>query len=87
MDINAAGGSQAGISDDKIAALPDFRTSPPYSEPQRTALELAEAMTAANVHISDQSVEKRPLPRRVSVSAWSDVMNPSPGVWELMGCC
>ena len=45
MDINAAGGSQAGVSDDKLAALPTFRTSPLYSEAERVALELAEAMT------------------------------------------
>jgi len=45
MDINAAGGSQAGVADEKLAALPSFRTSPLYSEAERVALELAEAMT------------------------------------------
>jgi alkylhydroperoxidase family enzyme len=45
MDINAAGGSRAGVSDEKLAALPAFRTSPLYSEAERVALELAEAMT------------------------------------------
>ncbi len=54
MDINAAGGSAAGASDEKIAALPHFSTSPLYSEAERVALELAEAMTAASVEISDE---------------------------------
>lgn len=53
MDINAAGGSTAGLSDEKIAALPDFRTSPLYDEAERAALELAEAMTEATVEVSD----------------------------------
>lgn len=53
MDINAAGGSDAGISDEKIAALPDYRTSPHYSEAERVALELADAMCATPVDVSD----------------------------------
>ncbi|MHB8648040.1 MAG: carboxymuconolactone decarboxylase family protein [Thermomicrobiales bacterium] len=53
MDINAAGGSNAGIADEKIAALPDFRTSPLFTDAERAALELAEAMTAASVDVPD----------------------------------
>ena len=53
MDINAAGGSNAGVADEKIAALPDFRTSPLFTEAERAALELAEAMTAASVDVPD----------------------------------
>jgi alkylhydroperoxidase family enzyme len=53
VDINAAGGSNAGISDEKIAALPDFRTSPHYSEAERVALELADAMCGTPVEIDD----------------------------------
>ncbi len=53
MDINAAGGSNAGIADTKIAALPDFRTSPLFTDAERAALELAEAMTAASVDVPD----------------------------------
>lgn len=53
MDINAAGGSNAGIADEKIAALPDFRTSPLFTDAERAALELAEAMTAASVTVPD----------------------------------
>ena len=54
MDINAAGGSYAGVSDDKIAALPEWATSPLFDESERAALELAEAMTAASVDVSDE---------------------------------
>lgn len=54
MDINAAGGSDAGASDEKIAALAEFRTSPLYSEAERAALELAEAMSRLPAEISDE---------------------------------
>ena len=53
MDINAAGGSNAGVPDEKIAALPDFRTSPLFSDAERVALELAEVMTEASVDVPD----------------------------------
>jgi alkylhydroperoxidase family enzyme len=42
------------VSDEKIADLPNFRTSPLYSEPERAALELAEALCAAPVVVSDE---------------------------------
>jgi alkylhydroperoxidase family enzyme len=53
VDINAAGGSNAGVADEKIAALPDFRTSALFTDAERAALELAEAMTAASVDVPD----------------------------------
>jgi alkylhydroperoxidase family enzyme len=53
VDINAAGGSTAGVPDEKIAALPNFRTSPLFSEAERVALELAEVMTEASVDVPD----------------------------------
>ncbi len=53
MDINAAGGSKLGISDEKIAALADYATSPHYSDEERVALELADAMSAGVVEIPD----------------------------------
>ena len=58
MDINAAGGSDAGVSDEKIAALAEFRTSPLYSGAERAALELAEAMTAATVDVPDELFDR-----------------------------
>jgi alkylhydroperoxidase family enzyme len=58
MDINAAGGSDAGISDDKMAALPEWSTSPLFDEQERLALELAETMTAGSVDVSDDLYER-----------------------------
>ena len=54
MDINAAVGSDAGVSDEKIAALPEFRTSPLFDDAERAALELAEAVTATPADVSDE---------------------------------
>jgi alkylhydroperoxidase family enzyme len=54
VDINAAGGSDAGIPDDKIAALPDYRTSPLFDEAERAALELADAVTHTPADVSDE---------------------------------
>ena len=54
MDINAAGGSDAGLSDDKIAALLDYATSPLYDEAERAALELADALTVTTPIVSDE---------------------------------
>jgi len=54
MDINAAGSSNAGVSDEKIAALPNYATSPLYSDAERAALELADAMSAAHVDVPDE---------------------------------
>ena len=54
MDINAAGGSAAGIADEKIADLPNYATSPHYDEAERAALALADAMTVASVDVSDE---------------------------------
>lgn len=34
--------------------MPDFRTSPLYSDAERLALEFAEAMSAASVTVSDE---------------------------------
>lgn len=58
MDINAAGGSDAGVPDEKIGALPTFLSSPLYTEAERAALELAEAMTAVPVDVSDALYER-----------------------------
>lgn len=58
MDINAAGGSTAGVSEEKIAALPEFRTNDLYTEAERAALELADAQTALPVDVSDELFER-----------------------------
>ena len=43
-----------GVSDEKIAALPDFRTSALYDDAERAALELAEALTATPADVPDE---------------------------------
>ena len=47
MDTNTAGSSTGGASDEKIAAIYEFRTSAHFSEPEKAALALAESMTDA----------------------------------------
>lgn len=54
MDINAAGGSEAGASPEKIDALDDFRASDLFSPSERVALELAEAASALPHDVSDE---------------------------------
>jgi alkylhydroperoxidase family enzyme len=54
VDINAAGGSDAGVPDEKIAALPDFRSSPLFTDAERAALELAEATCNTPVEVPDE---------------------------------
>lgn len=54
MDINAAGSSNLGVSDQKIADLANYATSPFYDERERAALALADAMSAGMVDVSDE---------------------------------
>lgn len=54
MDTNAAGSSASGASDEKIAALESFRDSPLFSEAEKAALALAEAMSATPADVSDE---------------------------------
>lgn len=54
MDINAAGSSSLGVSDEKIAELPSYAASAHYSPAERVALELADAMSGGTVEISDE---------------------------------
>ena len=53
MDVNAAGGSQEGASDEEIAALADYATSPLFSVEEKLALELADAASQTPVDVSD----------------------------------
>ena len=46
--------SRLGVSDDKINALPDYANSGLYSEPERVALEFADAMTITDRDVSDE---------------------------------
>ena len=45
-------GSQLGVSEEKIDALPNYKTSDLYSEAERLALEFADAMTITGRDVS-----------------------------------
>jgi alkylhydroperoxidase family enzyme len=47
-------GSELGITDEKIMALPDYATSPLYSEAERVALEYADCMTITEREVTDE---------------------------------
>ena len=47
-------GSELGVSDEKILALPDYATSPLYDEEERVALEYADSMTITGREVSDE---------------------------------
>jgi alkylhydroperoxidase family enzyme len=52
--MNAAGGSEAGASDEKIAALASYATSDLFSEAEKVALELADRATELPHDVSDE---------------------------------
>jgi alkylhydroperoxidase family enzyme len=58
VDINAAGGSNAGASDQKIAALAEYETSELFSEAEKVALELADRATALPHDVSDELFDR-----------------------------
>jgi len=47
-------GSQLGVSDEKIDALPNYATSDLYRQAERLALEFADAMTITGRDVSDE---------------------------------
>ncbi len=53
MDSNAAGGSAAGATDEKIAAVMLWRASPLFDAAQRAAFALAEALTKTPAEATD----------------------------------
>jgi alkylhydroperoxidase family enzyme len=57
-DRNAAGGSEAGASLEKIADLPRYKTSPHYTDAERVALEFAEGASATPLDVPDELFER-----------------------------
>ena len=47
-------GSELGVPDEKILALPDYATSSLYDEEERVALEYADSMTITGREVSDE---------------------------------
>jgi alkylhydroperoxidase family enzyme len=54
IDINAAGGSKLGISDEKLAALADSAEHPLFTPAERAALRYTEEMTLSSVNVPDE---------------------------------
>jgi len=55
MDTNTAGSSVNGASDEKIAAIYEFRTSDLFAPEEKAALALAEEMSATPADVSDET--------------------------------
>src|ERR1700732_2452193 len=53
MDINAAGASPVGLSEEKLAALADYAENPLFTPAERAALRYTEEMTLASVDVPD----------------------------------
>jgi alkylhydroperoxidase family enzyme len=47
-------GSELGLSNEKIIALPDYAASPLYDQAERIALEYADSMTITGREVSDE---------------------------------
>lgn len=50
--------SELGITSEKINALPEYATSPLYTEAERLALEYADCMTITDKEVSDELFER-----------------------------
>lgn len=89
--------SQSGVSDEKILALPDYATSPLYSEMERTMLEYADCMTYSDRDVEDELFERLrrffdgdALIELTAIIAWENSSSkfnralrvPSQGLWS-----
>ncbi len=52
MDIGSALGRAAGLTEDKLRALPDYATSTAFSADEKLVLELADALVATPADVS-----------------------------------
>ena len=58
MDMGSAVSRKSGISQEKLAALPDYRTSALFSDTERQVLEYADAMTQTPVEVPEAMFAK-----------------------------
>ncbi|MCA1669511.1 MAG: hypothetical protein LC793_19415 [Thermomicrobia bacterium] len=92
--------SELGVSDEKILALPDYATSPHYEEPERLALEYADAMTVTGHDVSDDLFTRLrtfydddAIVELTAIIAWENSSSkfnralrvPSQGLWKRRG--
>ena len=90
-------GSALGVSDEKILALPDYATSPIYTEAERLALEYADAITLTDLEVEDELFERLrrvydddALVELTAIIAWENASSkfnralrvPSQGLWQ-----
>ena len=90
-------GSSLGLSEEKILALPDYATSPHYSDAERVALEYADAMTLSDREVEDELFARLrrfydddALVELTAVIAWENASSkfnralrvPSQGLWR-----
>ena len=58
MAHNAGGSLQQGVADEKLAAVWEYRTSPLFSEAERTALDIAVAAAAQPNEVTDEMFDQ-----------------------------
>jgi alkylhydroperoxidase family enzyme len=90
-------GSQLGVSDEKILALPDYATSPLYTEAERVALEYADTITLSDRDVGDdlfarvrQFYDDDAAVELTEIIAWENASSkfnralriPSQGLWK-----
>jgi alkylhydroperoxidase family enzyme len=93
-------GSALGVTEEKILALPDYATSPHYSDAERVALEYADAMTLSDREVGDDLFARLrrfytddALVELTAVIAWENASSkfnralrvPSQGLWRRAG--
>jgi alkylhydroperoxidase family enzyme len=90
-------GSELGVSEEKILALPQYATSPLYTEQERVALEYADCMTITGRDVSDELFARLrafytddALVELTEIIAWENASSkfnralriPSQGLWK-----
>ena len=90
-------GSRLGVTDEKILALPQYATSPLYTEQERLALEYADCMTITGRDVSDELFARLrvfytddALVELTEIIAWENASSkfnralriPSQGLWK-----
>lgn len=93
-------GSELGVPEEKILALPEYATSPLYGEAERVALEYADAMTITGRDVSDALFSRLracynddAIVELTAVIAWENSSSkfnralrvPSQGLWKRTG--
>ena len=57
LDFATVTARMKGVTEEKLRILPQYKTSPLFSEEERAVLRFAEAMTRAPAHVTDEEFE------------------------------